>query len=142
MSAFDDWLRDIVAKQPGIYLGEIQAALRAECSVQMAESTLSTACQILNGLKKATLIVAEQKQIRSLILHLNDHDLDFREFSERLNRFPGLNRYIVALANYYVTGADRRIESSAHAAALLGIRGLQNYFEPLTDDDRPRAATG
>ena len=84
----------------------------------------------------------EQKEIRSLMLHLNDQDLDFREFSERLNRFPGLNRYVVALANYYVPGGDRRVESSAHAAALLGIRGLQNYFEPLTDDDRQRAVAG
>jgi transposase len=51
-SAFSDWLCDIVAKQPDIYLREIQAALRTEHNVEMAESTLSTACRALKLTRK------------------------------------------------------------------------------------------
>lgn len=84
----------------------------------------------------------ERPEIELLLLQLDDDELDFRDFSQRLGRFPGLNRYVVALANYYLSGKGQRIEDSAHAATVLGISGLQRYIEPLTRDDQATSRAG
>lgn len=75
-------------------------------------------------------------EIRLLLLQLDDEDLELRRFARRLSLFPGLNRYVVAMANYRMADRGRRINDSAHASAVLGIRGLHRTLEPLLDLER------
>ncbi len=81
-------------------------------------------------------------EIELLLVQLDDVDLDFRDFSQRLSRFPGLDRYVVAYANHFVNSPRTRVEGSDHASALLGIRGLRQAFEPILEDDGPTAIAG
>lgn len=81
-------------------------------------------------------------EIRLLLLQLDDEDVDLRRFARRLSLFQGLDRYVVALANYRLAGRGHRVNDSSHAAALLGLRGLHQALEPLLEIEPPSALAG
>lgn len=84
----------------------------------------------------------KKPEIRLLLVQLDDEDVELRNFARRLSMYPGLNRYVVSMANYRLAAVDRRVNDSAHAAVLLGIRGLHNVLEPLLEDDPQQATAG
>ena len=51
-AAWGDWLREKVAKQPDIYLHEIQSDLKAELKIDASEQTLCNACRALKLTRK------------------------------------------------------------------------------------------
>ncbi len=75
-------------------------------------------------------------------MKLDDVDLDFRDYSRELARYPGLNRYVIAYANYLVNSREHRIVNSAHASAILGLRGLRRALQPLLEPDSSRSRAG
>ena len=83
----------------------------------------------------------KKPDIKLLLLQLDDKDLEIPKFAERLMRFPGLNRYMLATVNFRLSGKhkDHRINDSRHASALLGISGLHQLLEPLLDHE-PRSS--
>lgn len=84
----------------------------------------------------------KKPEIRLLLVQLEDEDVELRGFARRLTTFPGLNRYVLAMANYRLAAVDRRIDDSAHASVLLGIRGLHDVLEPLLEEETPRSIAG
>ena len=84
----------------------------------------------------------KKPEIRLLLVQLDDEDVELRGFARRLSMFPGLNRYVVAMANHRLATPDRRINDSAHASVLLGIRGLHDALEPLLEDDPEQSIAG
>ena len=83
-----------------------------------------------------------KSEIRLLLLQLDDEEMELRRFSRRLSLFPGLNRYVIAMANYRLADRDRRINDSAHASALLGINELHKTLRPLLELDRNASKAG
>ena len=83
----------------------------------------------------------KKPDIELLLLQLDDKDLEIPQFAERLTRFPGLNRYMLATVNYRLSGKqkEQRINDSSHASALLGISGLHRLLEPLLEHE-PRSS--
>lgn len=81
-------------------------------------------------------------EIRLLLIQLDDDDVDLRRFARRLSLFQGLDRYIVALANYRLAGRGHRVSDSSHASAVLGIRGLHDALRPLLEMEPPSAIAG
>ena len=51
-AAWGDGLREKVAKQPDIYLHEIQSDLKAELKIDASEQTLCNACRALKLTRK------------------------------------------------------------------------------------------
>ncbi|MEO2032151.1 MAG: hypothetical protein ABGZ35_08700 [Planctomycetaceae bacterium] len=84
----------------------------------------------------------KKPEIRLLLVQLDDEDVELRGFARRLSTFPGLNRYVVAMANYRLAAVDRRIDDSGHASVLLGIRGLHDVLESLLEEDPPQSVAG
>lgn len=73
----------------------------------------------------------EQSDISRLARWLDRDDLTLHDFGERLSRYPGLSRYIIAVANHSIRRQEGVISEPVHAAAFLGISGLRRVFEPL-----------
>ncbi|MCA9051328.1 MAG: hypothetical protein KDA89_21470 [Planctomycetaceae bacterium] len=69
--------------------------------------------------------------IRRLALWLERDDVTMNEFGEKLGRYSGLSRYVIAHANWTTRNRDHNIHSPTHAAAFLGSRRLQNLLQPL-----------
>ena len=69
--------------------------------------------------------------IRRLAKWLDRDDLTLNEFGEKLARYPGLSRYVIAVANFRAVDSESMIREPVHASAYLGINGLQRVFTPL-----------
>ena len=70
--------------------------------------------------------------IRRLARWLDRDDLTLQEFGEKLTRYPGLSRYVIAVANHHSVRQEAMIREPVHASAFLGITRLQRLLEPLT----------
>ena len=73
----------------------------------------------------------DKSDIRRLAKWLDRDDLTLNEFGEKLARYPGLSRYVIAVANYRAIDQEAMIRSPVHASAYLGITGLQRVMSPL-----------
>lgn len=76
----------------------------------------------------------DASDIRRLARWLDRDDLAINEFGEKLSRYPGLSRYIVAVANHKAAHREAMIREPVHASAYLGINGLQQILSPLTTE--------
>ncbi len=88
--------------------------------------------------------------IQRLTRWLEDDGCSISDFGERLARHGGLSRYVIAVANHTAAlakftvhtefglhtesavRAESGIRDPTHAAAFLGMRGLQRVLQPLT----------
>jgi len=73
-------------------------------------------------------------EIRRLNRWLQHEDLTLQEFGEKLAQYGGLGRYVVAIANHRGRHRETSIREPVHAAAFLGISGLQKILEPLIEE--------
>lgn len=74
----------------------------------------------------------DASDIRRLARWLDRDDLTLHEFGEKLAKYPGLSRYVIAVANYSAVRRESMIREPVHAAAFLGIAGLKRILSPLT----------
>ena len=72
--------------------------------------------------------------IRRLAKWLERDDVTLGEFGEKLARYPGLSRYVIAFANYSAVRREGVIREPVHAAAFLGVSSLRRILEPLTTE--------
>ncbi len=79
--------------------------------------------------------IPKKSEIRLLLVQLDDEEMELRRFARRLSLFPGLNRYVLAMANHQLGDTDHRVEESGHATVLLGINGLHRLLEPLLEHE-------
>ncbi len=73
-------------------------------------------------------------EIRRLNRWLQSEDITLQEFGEKLAQYGGLGRYVVAIANHRGRHRETMIRQPVHAAAFLGISGLQKILEPLAEE--------
>ena len=76
----------------------------------------------------------ERADIQRLAKWLDRDDLTLNEFGEKLARYPGLSRYVIAVANFKAAHHEAMIREPVHASAYLGISGLQRVLTPLISD--------
>lgn len=70
--------------------------------------------------------------IRRLVRWLDSEETSISDFGERLARYDGLSRYVVAMANHSAAHPESSIRVPTHAAAFLGLSGLKRVLTPLT----------
>ena len=73
----------------------------------------------------------DQSDLRRLSLWLDHEDVTLSEFGEKIARYNGLSRYLMAYANWASHRKDSHIHDPTHAAAYLGITRLKTTFNQL-----------